>query len=334
MTHLLEETKKGQEPWENLLSQWINTETEQKKRLMLIQENLLIVSKTTEQKTLDLTHQFQLLYTNSIEQNQRMEQLMRLSNSLTVNDAVVKIEDVAQVVKRALENATSHMVDLSEQAHLMVHSVNEAAQTLVQIEKSIKDIELINKKTKHLSINAMIEAVKDGHHRESSMIVANEVKELANDTKKIATAIGDQAHQMHSILNQAQKILQDVASIDVQESLQARQEIESLILGLVISNQKISEITETTTQSNQQFSETTSNLIKGVQFQDRLMQDIQRLIAELRSAEDAFTTVRHETFSVMGNQDLLYVTGPIHEPESTSVSLVVSDPSKDDVTLF
>jgi methyl-accepting chemotaxis protein len=338
MTTFLQETRleerEHSQTFEELLSQWLQCEEDQKKRLVLIEKSLLNISQTTEQKTLDLTHQFQTLYTNSIEQNQRMQELMRLSNSLEVNNSVVKIEDIAQVVKQALENTMSHIVDLSKQATLMVHSVDDAARTLVQIEKSIKDIELINKKTKHLSINAMIEAVKDGHHQESAMIVANEVKELANDTKKIATGIGEQAHQMHSILNQAQKILQDVASIDIQESLQARQEIESMIHGLVLSNQKIGEIAETTTQSNHQFSETTSNLIKGIQFQDRLMQDIHRLMQDLKNYEGSFSSVKTETFRVMEAYGLLCTLKSDQELTPLSPSLVECSPKEDDVTLF
>ena len=283
----------------DLLINWLKSEFVSKTATNIIEEKLKEISRVTETKTLDLTKKFQTLYTNSKDQNQLMQELATLSSGILVEGELVKIDDIAVSVQQTLSKVTNFLKELSSRAESVVLKMDQADKTLLEIVNSIKEIELINKKTKYLSINSMIEATKTGEDKEGAMAVANEVRELANDTQSITTIIKEQSQQMRFALTETQRILKDVAALDLSESIQAESEIKKMIDGLVVNNQKMTKIMDVTSKSIHEFSDTAGNLVKGVQFQDRLQQDIQELTKELSSVNKTFVDVQTKTMEML-----------------------------------
>jgi methyl-accepting chemotaxis protein len=168
---------------------------------------------------------------------------------------------------------------------LMVYILNDAAKNLKEIEKSIRQIEIINHKTKYLSINATIEAVRAGEAGESFQVVASEVRDLSNDTQRLAINIRSQVNQMSSTLNYAEEILQKVASIDMSTNILAKEQLDDMMKGLIDNSQQISNIVNDATRASEQFSKTARDLITDIQYQDRIRQDLNYIQETVDSLE-------------------------------------------------
>lgn len=311
----------------DLLIDWLRSESIYKNSSHILEEKLKEISRVTEVKTLDLAEKFQALYGNSKEQNQLMEELVTLASGIPVDGEVVKLDDIALSVQQSLSKVIEFLKELSLRAQNVMTKVSQADKTLSEIENSIKEIELINKKTKYLSINSMIEATKTGEDKEGSMAVANEVRELANDTQSITTLIKEQSHQMRFALSETQRILQEVAALDLSESIQAENEIKKMIDGLVVNNQKMSKIMDVTSHTIHEFSETAGNLVKGVQFQDRLQQDIHALTKELAQVNAVFADIKNTTMEGLGDIDLPKM--PEFNPHTLNSQALLSSSSSD-----
>ncbi len=175
------------------------------------------------------------------------------------------------------------MLEISKQAMLMVYILNDGTKNLNDIEKSIRQIEIINHKTKYLSINATIEAVRAGEAGESFQVVASEVRDLSNDTQRLAISVRSQVNQMSETLNYAQEILQKVASIDMSNNMLAKERLDEMMGGLIDNSEKIAHIVADASQSSKEFSEATRKLITDIQYQDRIRQDLEQMQKSINS---------------------------------------------------
>ncbi len=164
------------------------------------------VMNLSENKTVALSNQFQLLSKNAALQADYLQQLISIAQTVKVGESDIGIQEVSSLLHKTFLESISCMLEISKQAMLMVYILNDGVKNLNEIEKSIRQIEIINHKTKYLSINATIEAVRAGEAGESFQVVASEVRDLSNDTQRLAISIRSQVNQMTETLNYAQEI--------------------------------------------------------------------------------------------------------------------------------
>ncbi len=272
-------------------------------------QDLQTLSNVAEKRTAELTDTFQKLFHNSQDQSKRMEELTILARSIKIDDRTVEFKEVAATLQETFLNSISSILDMSKQAVIMVYSIDDALKTLSHIEKSINAIETINHKTKYLSLNATIEAVRAGSAGESFQVVANEVRELSNDTQQLATNIRSQVTNMSDILMESQQLLQEVARIDMSENILAKDQMDQMMMCLVDNSNRMMEIMDVAKKSNADFSKTASELIRGAQFQDRFKQDMDRIVNEISETSKSFTDVQRETCD--------YLDIPMEYPEES-----------------
>ena len=210
-----------------------------------------------------------------------------------------------------------------------------------QIEKSIREIESINRKTKYLSLNATIEAVRAGESGESFQVVASEVRELSNDTQNLATNIRSQVNEMNETLMSAQKILQDVARIDISGNIAAKEKLEIMMQGLVDNTIRLSDVSQHIVNSMHDFSASANNLIINVQFQDQVKQDFNCILKDLQKIQVSVGQIQSQTRETFVANDVSLVDGGCEEsmPDmSDSYSLKcqkrASGANEDDIVLF
>jgi methyl-accepting chemotaxis protein len=266
----------------------------------MISQNIHSIAELTENKTLELSHQFQLMATASIEQNQSMQSIMHLAHTVNINGEDIEIQQISSLLQDTFISSISCILEISKQAMVMIYILDDALKTLGQIEKSIHEIEVINQKTKYLSLNATIEAVRAGEAGESFQVVASEVRELSNDTQSLATNIRSQVTEMSETLMNAQNILQHVARIDMSDNILAKERLEVMMKGLVDNTIKLSTISQGVAVSVQKSSDSARNLITSIQFQDRVQQDFQHILNDLKNLQNMAFKIKGETSRDIG----------------------------------
>ncbi|MBX9976767.1 MAG: methyl-accepting chemotaxis protein [Alphaproteobacteria bacterium] len=242
-----------------------------------ISKRIDAVINLSESKTIALSTQFQTLSKNAGLQAEYLSQLISIAQTVKVGSDSVSIQDVSALLHKTFLESINCMLEISKQAMLMVYILNDGTKNLNEIEKSIRQIEIINHKTKYLSINATIEAVRAGEAGESFQVVASEVRDLSNDTQILAINVRSQVNKMSETLNYAQEILQKVASIDMTDNILAKDQLDEMMSGLIDNSEEIAHIVTDASQSSKEFSEATRKLITDIQYQDRVRQDLEAM---------------------------------------------------------
>lgn len=241
------------------------------------------VMALSDDKTIALSEQFQTLSKNASLQSDYLNQLIDIAQTVDVGNEKVSLQEVSALLHKTFLESINCMLEISKQAMLMVYILNDGTKNLNEIEKSIRQIEVINHKTKYLSINATIEAVRAGEAGESFQVVASEVRDLSNDTQRLAVNIRGQVNQMTETLSYAQEILQKVASIDMSSNMMAKEQLDEMMDGLITNSERIAHIAAEASTSSKEFSNSTRQLVTDIQYQDRIRQDLERVSKILNS---------------------------------------------------
>ncbi len=93
--------------------------------------------------------------------------------------------------RAAVETAVKHIAELVDAVGRMETRLEQVASALAQVAKVSGSIEAIAKQTNLLALNATIEAARAGAAGKGFAVVANEVKSLAEATRKATHQIGD-----------------------------------------------------------------------------------------------------------------------------------------------
>lgn len=122
----------------------------------------------------------------------------------------------SEVTDRATENGVKHawaanenIRELENQIEYVgkeIESLKELGNGIDQILKMINEVAM---KTTLLSFNASIEAARAGEHGRGFTVVAEEIGELANQTKNSTKSIGEQTKQLKEKMDQTARLMQE-----------------------------------------------------------------------------------------------------------------------------
>ncbi|MBN3526753.1 methyl-accepting chemotaxis protein [Paenibacillus apiarius] len=132
----------------------------------------------------------------------------------SVNDAVMNASDKSTEGNKAIESAVNQMQSIHRvisNLELTIQGLNRRSNEIAQIMDLIKEI---GEQTNLLALNATIEAARAGDRGRSYMVVANEVRKLAEQSSHSADKIGN-------LIN----AIQDEASEAVQSMQRTKNEV-------------------------------------------------------------------------------------------------------------
>lgn len=142
--------------------------------------------------------------TLSDSSNRQAAELEQISGSLTEIGASVSHN--AESVENTRRTATS-VAELAERGG---QSVEHTVAAMRKITAKIKIIEEIAYQTNLLALNAAIEAARAGEQGRGFSVVAGEVRELAERSRKSAQEIGEEAEDSVNVAEEAGRLLQEI----------------------------------------------------------------------------------------------------------------------------
>lgn len=175
--------------------------------------------------------------------------------------ATEKVYNDAQNIEESSENimkhatAGEHIIDQTFDTMGKIENFFESVQQKIaklsdssnQIESIIEFIQKISKMTNILALNAAIEASRaGGEHGRSFMVVANEVKKLADDTSKALTKISDLVQISQADVQDVVNSLQGTTSLveaGTSHASEARSSFQGILKAISASLTSIKQVT-------------------------------------------------------------------------------------------
>lgn len=147
------------------------------------------------------------------------------------------VSEIAIATHKAAEVAIK-AVKLADEAGSDVANLGESS---TQIGNVVKSISAIAEQTNLLALNATIEAARAGDAGKGFGVVANEVKELANETAKATEEISDKINSVQTEVSQVVQIITSFKDIieeinDSQASIASAVEEQSVTMGEITQN--------------------------------------------------------------------------------------------------
>jgi methyl-accepting chemotaxis protein len=149
------------------------------------------------------------------------EQIRKLATTLSHLDLV----DATEKSDRILAEIMNTVFNLSKKSMSMVYAMDDIIRSVVEAEKSLADVEHINKQTNLLALNAMIEAERAGEAGITFKVVADEVRSLSRNVNQLSEQIRTQVVAIADGVRQNRDVLQELAGTDVAHFVTDKDEI-------------------------------------------------------------------------------------------------------------
>lgn len=158
--------------------------------------------------------------------------------SLTMRlDKEVEAEEISEELTASLEQTNASIQEISdgaEKLNNMLKSIKESANALEKnLEISNNSIDLIksiSSRSNILGLNAAIEAARAGSYGSGFSVVANEMRNLANQSNEISKTIADSITQMTKTIEDVLSAVNEVNKVSDNQSASTKEASEAINL--------------------------------------------------------------------------------------------------------
>ncbi|WP_448189303.1 methyl-accepting chemotaxis protein [Azospirillum sp. sgz301742] len=259
----------------DLLATWLGFADVQRRTLDAIQGELTRTSDHVEDATLDLSHRFRELAEKALEQSSRVEQIVAMAGSVDIDGERLPLDQLVNGMQEMIADMIANIVQLSMRAMSMVYLLDDVQKDVSELEKSIADIDSINRQTNFLALNATIEASRAGEAGRTFAVVAQEVRHLSKTTSELADRMRTKVGAVVNGVRTGHDILRDIANTDMSPQMLAKERVDKTMESLVEQTAHFQVVLETAASVSNGMSQTIGHMVTGMQFQDLTKQRLE-----------------------------------------------------------
>lgn len=258
-----------------LLATWMGFADVQRRTLEAIQTELNRTSSHVEDSTIELSSRFRDLAEHALSQSQRVREIVELSDSVLIDGVRMPLAELVVSMQDAIAEMIANIVQLSTRAMNMVYLLDDVQGEVTELEKSIADIDTINRQTNFLALNATIEASRAGEAGRTFAVVAQEVRHLSRTTAELAERMRAKVSAVVSGVRNGHDILRGIADTDMSPQMLAKERLDKTMESLVAQTTHFQEVLETAASDSSEMSRTIGLMVTRMQFQDLTKQRIE-----------------------------------------------------------
>lgn len=165
----------------------------------------------------------------------------------------------------------------------LVGILNDMHDQLGAVEKLLEEINGISKQTNLLALNAAIEAARAGESGRGFAVVADEVRSLSLRSSDFSHQISKHNSQLKNTMQQASMVLAQVASQDLDMTLDTQNRVAEIMEAIEDSNRFIAASLERVSTITDSINGNVAIAIRSLQFEDILRQLAQRIQLRVES---------------------------------------------------
>ena len=279
------------------LKRWISAMEVYHHAICVLKHQLPQTARLVEDSTKAMSSRFISLANDIRQQSKSVEQISELSNTITVGNEQVTLEEFMDMFSGTLNDSIEKILFVSKRAISMVYALDEAIKSISTISNFVSDIQNITKKANLLALNASIEAARAGEAGRGFSVVANEVKEVSNTIREIAESINDRINTVSSSVSDGYEILKEVSATDMSQTIIAQGKLSTLMGGMIEQKNKFSAILKNAASISHEASDTLSGMVVNLQFQDRTTQYIESSVRLLDYMDNNIASLTKENIN-------------------------------------
>lgn len=199
------------------------------------------------------------------------------------------VETFAQDVSRILGEYVAILVDVSDQSIRAVHHISDMVDELEKMFSLLAEIRKIAEQTNLLALNAAIEAARAGEAGRGFAVVADEVRNLSQNTNNLSDQIRVHAEGAQSTMNEVKKIVGEIASMDLNDAINAKGSVDQKLQDLEAMNQLIASTMDNLDGLNQETSQDVKQAVQALQVGDiaeQLIREIRSKLEQMQALEN------------------------------------------------
>lgn len=234
--------------------------------------------------------------------NDVMRSVTGRQNQQKEGDESVTIEKFASEVSDILMQYVSLLIDVSEKSVQAVHHIGDMVKELDHMFTLLADIRTIAEQTNLLALNAAIEAARAGEAGRGFAVVADEVRKLSQDTNRLSDQIRSRGEVTKSTVTMVREIVGDIASLDLNDAINAKGHVDNMLHGLEETNKHISNTMDQLNSLNVDVNRYVNTAVQAMQFEDIITQVISEISQDLERL-DAINHHMGDVFAVAHIQE-------------------------------
>ena len=201
------------------------------------------------------------------------------------HDAKEKFEHFVKLTSDAMNEFVDSTVQNSKHAMELVEKMDAINHEVSSILNILNEVEGIAKQTNLLALNAAIEAARAGEAGRGFAVVADEVRNLSENTNKFSKQIRSLVHNVNDALVDAEQSINKLAASDMTFVMDSKQHVQGMMSDLSALNATIAQNAIELRVINEKVEQNVGVAVSTLQFQDmssQLIAHAQMRIAALQ----------------------------------------------------
>ncbi|WP_421782236.1 methyl-accepting chemotaxis protein [Kiloniella litopenaei] len=286
----------------DLLTLWVGLSDVQKRTFKALTKEVEVASELVETSTEELSTNFQKLASFSQRQADDLKSIIESASTVVVDDQEITLTDILHVMEGSISTVVEQILHVSKHGMSMAYAMEDLLGNVEKVQARVTDIETVTKQTNLLALNAKIEAMRAGEAGAGFSVVADGVRELSNSINDLSGQIRQEISDVSQSLSDSQGNLKEVTSIDMTENIMAKERIEKIMTCLIERNESFSQTIQNSASNSDNMTRQVSEMITGIQFQDRTSQRLGNILDALKILSEAGEEMKAKTEEQVGEE--------------------------------
>jgi len=240
-----------------------------------------------------LQKSFNGLSNNSDQQNNlTLEVIDNLKSTDKNGLSKLKFEIFAKETEVVLKDYVELTVEVSDKSVEAAYKMQDMVEQMDIMFSLLGDVKYLSDQTGLLALNASIEAARAGEYGRGFAVVANEVRELSKKSGDLNELIHKHVSLSKATLSETNAIVGQIASLDMNHALKAKENFDSMISDLDRVNKFVSNSLNKSSDITQSIQTDVGRAIIALQYDDMASQLISYVKLNLQTFQDDLHALR------------------------------------------
>lgn len=190
------------------------------------------------------------------------------------------------------------VVKVSDKGISATHKMQDMIEQINSMFRILSEVNKLTDQTNLLALNAAIEAARAGESGRGFAIVANEVRTLSEHSRGLNEKIRNQIDIVKTTLTQANDIVGDIASMDMNVAIESKGSMDEAIRVLNDSNLHIEKILGNSSSLATTIRQDVSTAVTALQYEDIANQVAEYLRSKLTNLQSQIDQLRADSKNI------------------------------------